>query len=288
MAAQWIDGKKISRMVRDEVKSLVEDAARSTGRRPGLAVVLVGDDPASQVYVRSKKKATVEASMYSVEKRLPGTASTEDVMEVLDELNRDPLIHGILVQLPVPPQVDAVRILQILDPMKDVDGLTSANLGRLVQGQPGLRPCTPAGVIELLDRYQVPLAGKRAVVVGRSQLVGLPLALMLLARNASVTVIHSKTAHPDEIAAEADVLAAAVGRPHMIGASWVKPGAAVVDVGINRTDQGLVGDVDFAAVQDKAGHITPVPGGVGPMTVAMLIRNTWLAFQHFESGNFPG
>jgi methylenetetrahydrofolate dehydrogenase (NADP+)/methenyltetrahydrofolate cyclohydrolase len=210
---------------------------------------------------------------------LPSASSTGQVLETIEMLNQDPGIHGILLQLPVPAHIDSQMILSHLDPRKDVDGLTPINMGRLLTGQTGLRPCTPLGIVELLDRYHVGVAGRRAVIIGRSQLVGKPLALLLLEKNATVCVLHSHTPEPWALTREADIVVAAVGRAGLVAGNWVKAGAAVIDVGINRTDAGLVGDVDFGAVSEKAAFITPVPGGIGPMTIAMLLSNTWRAFQ---------
>lgn len=279
MTAKILDGKAIGQAVRAEIADRVARRSADPGDRPGLAVVLVGNNPASELYVRNKQRATVEAGMASFERRLPTTATTQDVVAVVRQLNRDPRVHGILVQLPVPPGVDAKAVLSELDPAKDVDGLTTLNAGRLVVGEPGLRPCTPAGVMELLDRSGIAVAGRRAVVVGRSQLVGTPMALMLMARGATVSVVHSRSVRPDRLAREADIVVSAAGRAGLVTADWIRPGAVVVDVGINRLADGtVVGDVAFAAVREKAGYVSPVPGGVGPMTVAMLIHNTWQAY----------
>ncbi|MDA8193025.1 MAG: bifunctional methylenetetrahydrofolate dehydrogenase/methenyltetrahydrofolate cyclohydrolase FolD [Thermaerobacter sp.] len=272
-----LDGKRVGAEIRQAVGREVEAYLSAHGRRPGLAVVLVGNDPASEIYVRNKRRACEDAHMHSVQRRLPETATTDDVVAVVRALNQDPQIHGILVQLPVPRHVDSRRVLAELSPDKDVDGLTETNLGRLAAGQAGLRPCTPMGVLAILDRYDIPLSGRRAVVVGRSRLVGLPLALLLMARDATVTVVHSRTADPVRVVRDAEIVAVAAGRPQMVTREWIRPGAAVVDVGINRTPQGLVGDVE-AGVAEVAGYLTPVPGGVGPMTIAGLLRNTWQAF----------
>ncbi|MCY0907875.1 bifunctional methylenetetrahydrofolate dehydrogenase/methenyltetrahydrofolate cyclohydrolase FolD [Sulfobacillus sp. hq2] len=277
--AQLLDGKATADQIRAELAVKVGEHYARTGRRPGLAVVMVGDDPASAVYVRNKHRASTQAGMDSRQVLLPASATTGQVLEMIEMLNQDPSIHGILLQLPVPPHIDAQVIIKHLDPRKDVDGLTPTNMGRLMTGQPGLRPCTPLGIMELLSRYHVPIAGKKAVIVGRSQLVGKPLALLLLEKDATVCVLHSKTPNPSIMAQDADIVVAAVGRPHLVQADWIKPGAVVIDVGINRTAQGLVGDVDFPAVLTRAGYITPVPGGIGPMTIAMLLSNTWQAFQ---------
>jgi methylenetetrahydrofolate dehydrogenase (NADP+)/methenyltetrahydrofolate cyclohydrolase len=272
--AQVIDGKQIAGQVRAEVKSAVERLADAYGRAPGLATVLVGDDEASQIYVRGKQKACDEVGMRSIGHQLPATATRDQLLELLGELNRSPDVDGVVLQLPLPEQLDASEMTAAIDPTKDVDGLTPTNAGLLAQNRPVLVPATPAGVIELLHASDTTLEGAEAVVVGRSDLVGRPLSFLLLAENATVTVCHSRTRDLAATCRRADVLVAAVGRPRLIGADMVKPGATVIDVGINRSDDGLVGDVDFEAVQHLAGAITPVPGGVGPMTIAMLLRNT--------------
>jgi methylenetetrahydrofolate dehydrogenase (NADP+)/methenyltetrahydrofolate cyclohydrolase len=274
MPAQVIDGRAIAQDVRREVAAEIETWVAAGGRRPGLATVLVGDDPASAVYVGGKQRASAEVGIEGFDVRLPADAAHEEVRERLDALNADPRVAGILLQLPTPPQVDGAALAERIDPGKDVDGLTPISVGRLVKGRPGLRPCTPQGVMELLRRHDVALDGAEAVVVGRSDLVGRPLGALLLAANATVTTSHSRTRDLPTVCRRADVLVAAVGRPGLVGGDWVKEGAVVVDVGTNRTDAGLVGDVDFAAAAERAWLITPVPGGVGPMTIAMLLRNT--------------
>ena len=277
MAARIIDGKAIAQSVRAEVKDHVADWVADGHEAPGLATVLVGDDPASAVYVGNKQKASAEVGIVGLDHRLARDVSHEEVDALLHQLAADPRVSGILLQLPTPPQVDGPALAALIPPGKDVDGLTPVSAGLLAQGRPGLRPCTPSGVMELLRRHDVALEGAEAVVVGRSDLVGRPLAALLLAANATVTVCHSRTRDLGEVCRRADVLVAAVGRPRMIPGDWVKPGATVIDVGINRTDDGLVGDVDFEGAAERAGLITPVPGGVGPMTIAMLLRNTLLA-----------
>jgi len=269
-----IDGKAIAAQVRAEVAQRVV-ALRARGVHPGLVVVLVGEDPASQVYVRNKDKAAVSAGFAVETVRLPASTGADDLLEVVQALNADPAKHGILLQLPLPPGLDADPILRALDPTKDVDGLGPANVAALWRGEEGMVPCTPAGCIELLDRSGVAIEGARAVVIGRSQLVGKPLAALLLARNATVTLCHSRTRDLPGLCREADILVAAVGRTDLVRGDWVKPGAAVLDVGINRGADGkLRGDVAFAEAREVAGKITPVPGGVGPMTIAMLLANT--------------
>ena len=277
--AQLIDGKAVAAHVRAEVAREVEAlvAARGEGARPGLATILVGDDPASAVYVGAKIKACGEAGITSIHRPLPAGATREQVLALVDELNADPKVSGILCQLPVPGHLDGVEITNRIAPGKDVDGLTIANAGRLALGMPGLRPCTPAGVMLLLEEAGAALRGARAVVIGRSNLFGKPMGQLLLAADATVTMCHSRTADLPGVCREADILIAAVGRPRMVAAGWVKPGATVIDVGMNRLPDGLCGDVDFDAVRGVAGAITPVPGGVGPMTIACLLRNTLLA-----------
>jgi methylenetetrahydrofolate dehydrogenase (NADP+)/methenyltetrahydrofolate cyclohydrolase len=274
MAAQTIDGSGIAAQVRAEVRDDVAAWVGAGNPQPGLATVLVGDDPASAIYVNGKQKACAEAGIAGFDRRLPADASHAEVERVLAELNADPAVSGILLQLPTPPQVDGPALTELIDPRKDVDGLTPISAGLLAKGRPGLRPCTPSGVMELLRRHDVALEGAEAVVVGRSDLVGKPVAALLLAANATVTICHSRTRDLAAVCRRADVLVAAVGRPRFVAGDWVKEGAAVIDVGINRTDEGVVGDVDFAAAAERAALITPVPRGVGPMTIAMLLRNT--------------
>ena len=281
MTARIIDGKAVAARVRGEVAIRVQEFEQELGRRPGLATVLVGDDPGSAVYVGGKQRASEEVGIVPFDVRLPASASFEEVAEELERLNADPAVNGVLLQLPVPAPLDAAVLTGMIDPAKDVDGLTPVNAGLLALGRPGLRPCTPAGVLELLADTRVELEGAEGVVVGRSNLFGKPMAQLLLAENATVTVCHSRTRDLREVCARADVLIAAVGHPRLIGRDFVKAGAVVIDVGINRLTpeaagnrSGLVGDVDFAAVSEIASAITPVPGGVGPMTVAFLVRNT--------------
>jgi methylenetetrahydrofolate dehydrogenase (NADP+)/methenyltetrahydrofolate cyclohydrolase len=273
MAARIIDGKALAADLRRELAPRVA-ALAARGVRPGLAVILVGDDPASHVYVRNKVRACEETGIDSRHIALPADVRQPELLAAIATLNADPAIHGILVQLPLPPHIDADRVLEAIAPQKDVDGFHPMNSGALLAGRPGFVPCTPAGIMVMLDRAGVTLRGKRAVVVGRSNIVGKPMALLLLQRDATVTVCHSKTKDLPGLTREADVLVAALGRPKAISAAMVKPGACVVDVGINRLEDGtLAGDVDTAATMDVAGWITPVPGGVGPMTVALLIAN---------------
>jgi methylenetetrahydrofolate dehydrogenase (NADP+)/methenyltetrahydrofolate cyclohydrolase len=269
-----LDGKADAERVRAEVGRRVAVLA-ARGVVPGLATVLVGDDPASRVYVGSKEKGCATLGMRSFAHRLPATATTDELVALVGELNARPDVHGILVQLPLPPDVDEDAVIQAIAPAKDVDGLTIASQGRLVAGRPGLRPCTPLGIMRLIAETELVLRGASAVVVGRSNLVGKPIGLMLLEAHATVTYCHSRTRDLAAVVAGGDVVVAAVGRPELVRGTWIKPGALVVDVGINRTVDGtLVGDVEFAAARQRAAWITPVPGGVGPMTVAMLLSNT--------------
>jgi methylenetetrahydrofolate dehydrogenase (NADP+) / methenyltetrahydrofolate cyclohydrolase len=277
-SARVIDGKAVAAEVRERVAGEVQElAAASGGRTPGLATVLVGDDPASHVYVGNKRKQTEEVGMRSVHHGLEASASQEALLALIDELNADGAVDGILVQLPLPGQIDQDPVIASIDPAKDVDGLTAGSAGLLAQGRPGLVSCTPRGVMELLRHTGIEPEGAEAVIIGRSILVGRPLASLLLNANATVTVCHSRTRDLAGACRRADILVAAVGSPRLVKADWVKPGAAVIDVGMNRTDDGLVGDVDFDPVLEVAGAITPVPGGVGPMTIAMLLQNTVLA-----------
>lgn len=277
MTARVIDGTAVARRVRDEVGRGVEKLLADGGTAPGLATVLIGDDPASEVYVRNKRRLCVAAGMQDLHRHLPGDVDQDSVAALLDELAADPAVSGILLQLPTPRHLDSDALIARIPAEKDVDGLTTANAGLLAQGRPGLRPCTPAGVMTLLAEYDVPLSGAEAVVVGRSVLVGKPMAQLLLAQNATVTIAHSRTRDLAEVCRRADVLVVAAGIPRLVGADAVKPGATVIDVGIHRGDDGLHGDVDFDAVAEVAGAITPVPGGVGPMTIAMLLANTLAA-----------
>ncbi len=273
MAASIIDGKLIAQQVRARVKSEIEKAG--AGFKPGLAAVLVGENPASKIYVRNKRKMCEAVGIYSEEYVLPADASEADVLTLIDKLNQDSKIHGILVQLPIPDQISTRRILDAVSPEKDVDGFHYLNVGKLVANVPGFVPCTPLGIIEMLDVTGIEIKGANVVVVGRSDIVGKPAALLLLHRHATVTLCHSRTRNLAAVCSAADILVAAIGRAHFITGEMVKEGACVIDVGINRLDNGkLAGDVDFDAAQKRAGHITPVPGGVGPMTIAMLLSNT--------------
>jgi methylenetetrahydrofolate dehydrogenase (NADP+)/methenyltetrahydrofolate cyclohydrolase len=272
--ATIIDGKAVGARVRADVARQVAEIAGRSGQAPGLATILVGDDPASAIYVRNKRRACEEVGIADFHRHLPADASEADVTDLIEACNDDPRVSGILLQLPVPGGLDGAALTALIAPEKDVDGLTPISTGRLWKGTPGLRPCTPSGVIELLDSYEVPVEGAQAIVVGRSDLVGKPLAALLLGRNATVTMCHSRTRDLAAVCSRADILIAAVGVPRMIGAEYIKPGAAVIDVGMNRTGDGLYGDVDFGPAAERAGLITPVPGGVGPMTIAMLLRNT--------------
>jgi methylenetetrahydrofolate dehydrogenase (NADP+)/methenyltetrahydrofolate cyclohydrolase len=278
MAARIIDGKKIAAAIRDEIRSDVAALRATTGRAPGLAVLLLGDDPASAAYVRAKTRACQEAGLVSRLLTPPPAIPPERLLALIRDLNRDPDVHGILVQLPLPAHLDERRVLEAVDPRKDVDGFTYANVARLIENQARFVPCTPAGILELLDREGIQVEGRRAVVVGRSAIVGKPMALLLLHRHATVTICHSRTSDLAAETGRADLLVVAAGRPGLVSGAMIRPGAVVVDVGVNRVAGRLVGDVDFAGASQVASAITPVPGGVGPMTVAMLLRNTVRAF----------
>jgi methylenetetrahydrofolate dehydrogenase (NADP+)/methenyltetrahydrofolate cyclohydrolase len=277
MAARVIDGKAVAGAVRERVKVDLAAFEEEFGRTPGLATVLVGEDPASQVYIGMKVRACEEVGIRSIHRQPEASIRQEELEALVEELNADEEVDGILVQMPLPDHLDADRIVALIDPAKDVDGLTPVNAGLLAHGTPGLTPCTPAGVMELLAHEGVEVEGAHAVVVGRSKLVGVPVSRLLLMANATVTMCHSRTRDLDAVCAQADILVAAVGVPRLLGAAAVKPGAVVIDVGVNRLEDGLVGDVDFDAAAEVAAAITPVPGGVGPMTIAMLLHNTLLA-----------
>ena len=283
MAAAIIDGRMVAARWKEKIAQETQ-AWIARGVTPHLAVVLVGENPASQVYVRNKENACRKAGMRSTLIRLPEDCAQETLEQTVRELNADESVHGVLVQLPLPAHLDEAAVLRLIDPDKDVDGFHAMNAGRLMSGQPCFVPCTPLGVMKLLEAYDIPVRGKRAVVVGRSNIVGKPMALLLLAADATVTVCHSRTENLAEITREADILVAAVGRPNFITADMVKPGAAVIDVGINRVDGALLGDVDYAGASEVAGFITPVPGGVGQMTIAMLLANTLDAVKRRAQG----
>ncbi|MBK4214787.1 bifunctional methylenetetrahydrofolate dehydrogenase/methenyltetrahydrofolate cyclohydrolase FolD [Paracoccus caeni] len=276
MTAHIIDGKAFAANLRSRIATQVS-ALKERGITPGLAVVLVGEDPASQVYVRSKGKMTVEVGMNSWQHKLPADTPEADLLALIDTLNNDPAVNGILVQLPLPGHMDESAVINSIAPEKDVDGFTLLNVGLLATGQKAMVPCTPLGCLMMLRDHLGSLSGKRAVVIGRSNIVGKPMAQLLLRDSATVTIAHSRTTDLEAICREADILVAAVGRAHFVKADWIKPGATVIDVGINRTDDGLVGDVDYAEAVKVAGAITPVPGGVGPMTIACLLANTLTA-----------
>ncbi|HXG94425.1 MAG TPA: bifunctional methylenetetrahydrofolate dehydrogenase/methenyltetrahydrofolate cyclohydrolase FolD [Blastocatellia bacterium] len=306
MTAKILDGASVAKAIKDEVAAEVgEYAAR--GLRPGLAAVLVGNDPASQIYVSSKVKTCAQLGLHSEKIELTETTTTDELLALVENLNSRDEIDGILIQLPLPRHVDSARVLDAVNPAKDVDGFHPVSLGRLMLNEPGLRPCTPAGIMEMLDRYEINLNGARAVVLGRSRIVGLPMSLLLLHRHATVTVCHSRTKELPEVAREADILIAAIGRAAMVDASFVKPGAVVVDVGMNRVETReelerlfgdnekrraafekngytLVGDVNPREVSEVAGYLTPVPGGVGPLTIAMLMKNTLAAMKMRRGG----
>ncbi|MES2413837.1 MAG: bifunctional methylenetetrahydrofolate dehydrogenase/methenyltetrahydrofolate cyclohydrolase FolD [Pseudomonadota bacterium] len=274
MTAQLIDGNALSKQLRTEVAQRAA-ALRAKGITPGLAVVLVGENPASQVYVRNKVKACQDNGLHSVLEQYPATLNEADLLARVDAMNNDPAIHGILVQLPLPAHIDAQKVIESISPAKDVDGFHVASAGALMVGQPGFWPCTPYGCMKMLESIRYDLKGKHAVVIGRSNIVGKPMALMLLQKSATVTICHSATKDLKAMTLQADVIVAAVGKRNVLTADMVKPGAVVIDVGMNRNDAGkLCGDVDFDGVKEVAGYITPVPGGVGPMTITMLLVNT--------------
>ena len=291
MSARIIDGKAFALSLRERVGAAVPAFHAATGRVPGLTVVIVGEDAASQVYVRSKGKATEAAGMASATHRLPADTTQDALLALVASLNADEAVDGILVQLPLPRHIDESAVIDAIDPDKDVDGFHVVNSGRLAAGLPGLVPCTPLGCLMLLEDVLGDLTGLDAVVIGRSNIVGKPMAQLLTAKSCTVTIAHSRTRDLPAVCRRADILVAAVGRPEMVKADWVKPGATIIDVGINRIDDGaggtkLVGDVDFAGVSEVAGAITPVPGGVGPMTIAVLLRNTLVA-AHLRAGLAP-
>ena len=277
MTAALIDGKGFAAGLRERIAAAVPDFVAKAGRKPGLAVVLVGEDPASQVYVRNKGKATLGAGMESFEYRLADTASEAELIALVERLNADERVDGILVQLPLPAGIDEQKVIATVDPAKDVDGFRPVNAGRLAVGQEALVPCTPLGCLMLLKDRLGDLSGLEAVVIGRSNIVGKPMAQLLLGENVTVTIAHSRTRDLPAVVRRADIVVAAVGRPEMVKGEWLKPGAAIIDVGITRVDGKLVGDVDFDSASQVAGEITPVPGGVGPMTIAVLLRNTLVA-----------
>jgi methylenetetrahydrofolate dehydrogenase (NADP+)/methenyltetrahydrofolate cyclohydrolase len=281
MPATLIDGKALANEIRGEIATEVRTFTQDTGIKPCLAAVLVGDDPASQVYVRNKQKACNDNGLTSRLHRLPDTTSTDELLALIDDLNADPAVHGILVQLPLPKAVDTTRVLDAVSPLKDVDAFHPENVGLIVQGRPRFLPCTPHGIQQILIRRNIPTAGAHVVVLGRSEIVGKPIASMLMQKgtggDATVTVCHSRSRDLPCITRLADILIVAIGRAKFVTVDMVRPGATVIDVGINRTDAGLVGDVDFAPVREVAGAITPVPGGVGPLTITMLLHNTLLA-----------
>lgn len=277
MTATIINGKQIAEDIREGIRQEMEQL-KTTGFQPGLAVVLVGEDPASQVYVRHKEKACHDLGYYSEVHRLPSTTSQEELLAMVDQLNKQENINGILVQLPLPKQIEEKAIINAIAPEKDVDGFHPISVGNLVIGDDSLLPCTPAGVIELIKRAGVEISGKHAVVIGRSNIVGKPVSLLLQRENATVTMCHSRTSNMKELAKQADILVVAIGKANFVDASYIKPGAVVIDVGVNRLENGkLAGDVDFESAKEVSGPITPVPGGVGPMTITMLMQNTLVA-----------
>ncbi|MBQ3708687.1 MAG: bifunctional methylenetetrahydrofolate dehydrogenase/methenyltetrahydrofolate cyclohydrolase FolD [Clostridia bacterium] len=284
MAAKIIDGKRIAAAVREEIRTRAAALTERSGIVPGLAVVIVGENPASQVYVRNKKRACEEAGFYSVVIEMPGDTPQNALLDKIEELTEDPKIHGILVQLPLPPQIDERAVIAAIPPDKDVDAFHPENVGRMMLGEPRFLPCTPAGIMKMLELEGIPVEGKDCVVIGRSNIVGKPMAMLLMQANGTVTVCHSRTKNTEEIARRADILVCAVGRAGFLTADMVKEGAVVIDVGMNRNAEGkLCGDVDFEAVSQKASYITPVPGGVGVMTITMLLENTLRAAESHET-----
>lgn len=276
--AELIDGKLVSASIREKLKNEIDTFMSVSGIVPGLAVVLVGDNPASLVYVRNKKKACEQVGINSFEITLPGDASESELLECIRSLNSDPKVHGILVQLPLPPHINEETVINAIDPKKDVDAFHPSNVGKIMIGSYTFLPCTPAGIIDLLDYYGIAVSGKKCVVLGRSNIVGKPMAHLLLERNGTVTVCHSKTRNLEEETRTADILVVAVGKPEFVKGNMVKPGSVVIDVGINRKDDGkLVGDVEFSSVNQIASYLSPVPGGVGPMTITTLLKNTFNA-----------
>jgi len=283
-----VDGLGLAKTIRKEIAEAVEQVKLSGGRAPCLAVVLVGDEPASASYIKGKRRACTAVGMDSVEHRLPDTTSQSELLELVGRLNRDPAVDGILVQLPLPPGIDANVVAEATDPSKDADGIHPLNSGRMLAGTADLLPCTPLGILEVLDRYGVALEGARAVVVGRSNIVGKPISILLQQRNATVTMCHSRTRDLPALCREADVLVAATGRPRMIRGDWIKPGAVVIDVGVTEVEGQLVGDVDFDAALGVASLITPSRRGIGPMTITMLLRNTLHAYRARASADREG
>jgi methylenetetrahydrofolate dehydrogenase (NADP+)/methenyltetrahydrofolate cyclohydrolase len=284
MPARILDGKALGEVIRGEMKGEIEELKRKHGIVPGLVVILVGENPASKVYVKNKEKTALELGFHSIVERVPVTITERDLLEMIERYNRDETIHGILVQLPLPAHIDGEKVMHLIDPDKDVDGFHPTNLGRLMVGDTPYPPCTPAGIMELMKRDGTVLKGAEAVVVGRSNIVGKPMSMLLLHEHATVTVCHSRTRDLKEVTSRADVLVVAIGKPEFVTKDMVKPGAVVIDVGINRLESGkLVGDVEFAGVSEVASAITPVPGGVGPLTITMLMRNTVkAAYLHAE------
>ncbi|OGV95546.1 MAG: bifunctional 5,10-methylene-tetrahydrofolate dehydrogenase/5,10-methylene-tetrahydrofolate cyclohydrolase [Nitrospinae bacterium RIFCSPLOWO2_02_FULL_39_110] len=285
MPANIINGKEIASAIKLAIAEELKKIKTDTGREAGLAVVLVGDDPASIVYVRNKKKACQEVGIRSSEYRLPKETSQDALLKLIASLNKNPEIHGILVQLPLPPHIQTDKIIEATNPDKDVDGFHPVNVGKLVANTASLISCTPLAIITLLDKSGIPIEGRKVVIVGRSNIVGKPAALLFLHRNATVTICHSRTKNLSDYTLRADILVAAIGKPAFVKADMIKKGAVVIDVGINRDEAGLIGDVDFPSAKEKVSYITPVPGGVGPMTIAMLMKNTLTAFKQQQIDN---
>lgn len=278
-----LDGKQLSKKIKNDVKLETAELINKYDKKPHLVVILIGEDPASETYVRSKEKSSKAAGLESTVIKKDASITEEELISLIQQLNKDDDVHGILLQLPIPKHIDSEKVINLIDPSKDVDGFSNHHVARLNKGLEALVPCTPLGIMEILDAYEIDLEGKHAVVMGRSQIVGKPMASLLLKANATVTVTHSRTKDMKAITKQADILVVAIGKAKMVDASYIKEGAVLIDVGISRIDGKLYGDIDFDSVQDKAGYITPVPGGVGPMTIAMLLKNTLTCYKNIES-----
>jgi methylenetetrahydrofolate dehydrogenase (NADP+)/methenyltetrahydrofolate cyclohydrolase len=278
-----LDGKQLSKKIKNNVKLETTELINKYGKKPHLVVILIGEDPASETYVRSKERSSKAAGLESTVIKKDASITEEELISLIDQLNKDDDVHGILLQLPIPKHIDSEKVINLIDPSKDVDGFSNHHVARLNKGLEALVPCTPLGIMEILDAYKIDLEGQHAVVMGRSQIVGKPMASLLLKANATVTVTHSRTKNMKDITKQADILVVAIGKAKMVDASYIKEGAVLIDVGISRIDGKLYGDIDFDSVKDKAGYITPVPGGVGPMTIAMLLKNTLTCYKNIES-----
>ena len=282
MMATILDGKELSKKIKQQVKEKAEQLVQKYNKQPQLVVILIGENPASQSYVRSKEKACIKAGLLSTVIRKDDSITEAELIQIIENLNNDNSVHGILLQLPIPKHINEDKVLNLIDPAKDVDGFHNENIAKLNKGQPAMVPCTPLGITKILEEYNIDATGKHCVIIGRSQIVGKPMAALMLKRNATVTICHSKTKDIKEITKQADILIVAIGRANMVDDSYIKPGAVVIDVGINRVDGVLTGDVDFEKAEQVAGFITPVPGGVGPMTIACLLENTLACFEDIE------